>query len=209
MRYISPVESFDNSIMSQVTLLPQPFITPSSGLSSARERRREHRKEVGKRRQAVLRTRSSSNLLHNIGSSSSSDSTPTHSPNPSASSCSTERQGLREGIEDTDGPAALTSTDSTSKERACDGGGNGLVCVSGSSSSLEEADGGVEGTENGEGDMEEVYTLLDSTLHMEGKAEELDDCSGKQEGGEEGKVLASLRPGRLKERIFALRRYYC
>lgn len=116
-------------------------------------------------------------------------------------------------MDDTDGPlqatetlAAVNSVDSTSKEGTSDGGGIGLV--SGSSSSLEDADGGVGGNENGEGDMEEVYTLLDSTLHMEAKAEEEDGCSCREEeGGKEGRVLTSLHPGRLKERIAALRRY--
>lgn len=161
-----------------------------------------------------MRTRSSSNLLYNVGNSSSSDSTPTQSPNPSASSHSVEQQE-NGGVEDTDGPLQTTETlasvncvDSTSKEVTSDGGGIGLV--SGSSSSLEDGDGGVGGSENGEGDMEEVYTLLDSTLHMEAKAEEEDGGSCRQEeGGKEGRVLTSLHPGRLKERIAALRRYCC
>ena len=108
-------------------------------------------------------------------------------------------------MEDTDGPlqtTAVNCVDSTSKEVTSDG------LVSGSSSSLEDADGGVGVNENGEGDMEEVYTLLDSTLHMEAKGEEEDGCSCRQEeGGKEGKVSTSLHPGRLKERIAALRRY--
>lgn len=189
---------------------PQPLPTPSSGLSSARERRRQRRKEVGKRRQAVLRTRSSSDLLYNVENSSSSDSTPAQSPNPSASSHSQEQNG---GVEDTDGPLPTTETvaavhcvDSIGKEVTSDGG---IGLVSGSSSSLEDADGGVGGNDNGEGDMEEVYTLLDSTLHTEAKVEEEDGCSCRQgKGREEGRVSASLHPGRLKERIAALRRYY-
>ena len=76
------------------------------------------------------------------------------------------------------------------------------VCVSSSSSSLEEdgKDGEGERREAG-GEEEEFYTLLDSTLHRE--------CPGDSEVGEacgpEGKTV--LHHGRLQVRIAALRRY--
>ena len=71
------------------------------------------------------------------------------------------------------------------------------VPVSSSSSSLEE-----DGPERRDGEVEEFYTLLDSTLHQE-----KDECTviaGAEAAGDEKTVL---QPGRLQERIAALRRY--
>jgi hypothetical protein len=54
--------------------------------------------------------------------------------------------------------------------------------------------------DSGEGEEEEFYSLLDSTLH--------DECTGSDDMEEAGAAVeeAALHPGRLQERIAALRR---
>ena len=73
-------------------------------------------------------------------------------------------------------------------------GGEVRVESSTSSSSIEDGTNGA-----GEGEKEEVYTLLNSTLHQE----KSDDMATGVISGE----VERLRPGRLQERIAALRRY--
>ena len=90
----------------------------------------------------------------------------------------------------------------------CSHGLVGVTSSSSSSSSLnddgrsESCEGGEsgEGGENGEGEVEEFYSLLDSTLR--------DGCADVEEAGAAGGGggEAALQPGRLQERIAALRR---
>ena len=56
------------------------------------------------------------------------------------------------------------------------------------------------------GEVEEFYTLLDSTLHNESEAGAVAEGVWRGGGGEPGGEVASLQPGRLQERIAALRR---
>ena len=212
----------------------------------------------------VLRARSSSDPLRNIGNSSSSESTPSHSPKLSDRQPARpdrergegrgERAGSAgRGMEETDGPAqpqrrvplgpaaATNCVESngaggtgcrepgvgkegrvTSDEVTSDAGEGVGETGSGSSSSL-EGNGGVgrRGNGEGEGEVEEFYSLLDSTLQLpesgasEPEAEPQErgspdpawvetGCSsaGRRVGGS-----AALPPGRLQERIAALRRY--
>ena len=76
-----------------------------------------------------------------------------------------------------------------------EGQGSEVVGVVSSSSSLEEE---VEGGKR-EREEEEFFTLLDSTLQCEGSPESREVCGGVG--------TAALRPGRLRERISALRRF--
>lgn len=220
----------------------QPSGTPS-GLSSARERRRQHRREVGNRGRVVLRSRSSSDQLCNNGnsSSSSSDSTPAQSPKPDRQPAEPDEphrenmQQEQKEVKDREPRAPVNCIDCKStgnkqsgrqrnQEVAGDGerdrvasdrGACKLVCVGSSCSSLEDGSAGKsgsgEGGESGEGEqeVEEFYALLDSTLHAKaegvGSDATLVDCSNV--GGRWREGQATLRPGRLQERIAALRRY--
>lgn len=136
------------------------------------------------------------------------DSTPTYSPPLRAN-----KEWM--AVEGTDGGAVQPQGFAkVSVERVCsNGGSHGLECVtssnsSSSSSSLNDdgrSEGGVsgEGGESGEGEVEEFYSLLDSTLRDGCAVGDDVEEAGAAEGGE-GK--AALQPGRLQERIAALRR---
>ena len=127
-------------------LVEPPLEASPSGLSLARERRRQRRQDVGRGRRSA-------------------------------------DQPLRE--------AALVAVSGSGAEK---------VVKSGSGSSMDEEE--VEGGCGGEAGREEAefYTLLDSTLH----------CEQSTDSGCAAEEMAGLHPGRLQERIAALRRYvYC
>ena len=207
----------------------------------------------------VLRARSSSDPLRNIGNSSSSESTPSHSPKLSDRERGEgrgERAGSAgRGMEETDGPAqpqrraplgpaAATNCVGgpesngaggtgcrepgvgkegrvTSDEVTSDAGEGVRETGSGSSSSLEG--NGRRGNEEGEGEVEEFYSLLDSTLQLSESGASEPEAEPRERGspdpawvetgcssagsGEQAGSSAALPPGRLQERIAALRRY--
>ena len=80
-----------------------------------------------------------------------------------------------------------------------EGSGSEVVGIVSSSSSLEEEVCEERGGEGGRREEEEFFTLLDSTLHCESTPDGREVCGGVGN--------AALRPGRLRERIAALRRY--
>lgn len=160
---------------------------------------------MGRKEWAAVKSTVSSDPFCQVSNGSSSDSTP--APSPSLR----DRELIRQGAEETDGPGVpvqrrqpLAPTVNTDRDKSA------MESVSGcsSSSSIDDDVGKGEGGESGEsgdaGEEEEVYTLLDSTLHQE--CPEKSDVNGAMEAGDGEPVATTLRPGRLQERIAALRR---